>query len=260
MNLSVFDFNEFQLLAFFLVLVRMSAFVVAWPVFDAPNVPMPVKILFSLVLSMMVFPTLSLESLDAQLFDSQLMLAVVREAFIGLCFGFLAKMFFFAVRIAGEIISVSIGLSGSQLFNPAFGAQMSTVEQFKLSVASLFFLSINGHHLFLNGVVDTFRILPLSFEMLNLTGLNSSVLFAQEIFFIGLKMSAPVLVAIFFVNVTMAIIGRTVPQINVLITSLPVNILVGFIVMFVSMPLLIWQMHELLEVTSERLITFVRTL
>ena len=256
---DLFNFNEFEMLAFFLVLVRMSAFVVAWPVFDAPSVPMPVKILFSLVVSIMIFPTVNHDQLAAGLMENQIILLTIKEAFIGLSFGFMAKMFFFAVRIAGEIVSVSMGLSSSQLFNPMVGGQISSVENFKLIVASLFFLAINGHHLLMAGLVDTFRILPLSMEMINLDQLNSFGVFVSEIMAVGLKIASPVLISIFFMNMTMAIIGRTVPQINVLITSLPVNIMVGFIIMFVSVPLLVWQMHDLLELTTQRLFTLVKT-
>ncbi len=256
---SLFNFNEYEMLAFFLVLVRMSAFIISWPIFDAPSVPAPIKILFSLVISIMIFPTINYDQLPVNLLENRILLLTVKEAFIGLSFGFMAKMFFFAVRIAGEIISVSMGLSSSQLFNPAIGAQVSTVENFKLIVASLFFLAIHGHHLLMSGLVDTFRIIPLSIDMLNLEHLNSFGVFVSEIMVVGLKISSPVLISIFFMNMTMAIIGRTVPQINVLITSLPVNILVGFIIMFVSIPLLVWQMHDLLQLTTERIFTLVKS-
>lgn len=260
MNLvSLFNFNEYEMLAFFLVLVRVSAFIVSWPVFDAPSVPAPVKILFSLVVAIMIFPTINYEQLPVSLLENRIILLTLKEAFIGLSVGFMAKMFFFAVRIAGEIISVSMGLSSSQLFNPAIGARVSTIENFKLIVASLFFLAINGHHLLMSGLVDTFRIVPMSMEMVNLHHLNAFGVFVSEIMVVGLKISSPVLISIFFMNMTMAIIGRTVPQINVLITSLPVNIMVGFIIMFVSIPLLVWQMHDLLELTTERLFALVKT-
>ncbi|MCB0407221.1 MAG: flagellar biosynthetic protein FliR [Bdellovibrionales bacterium] len=257
--LSYFNFNEYEVLAFFLVLIRLSAFIVSWPVFDAPSIPMPVKILFSLVLSFLIFPLVGHDKLENSLLENQIILLAIREAFIGLAFGYLAKMFFFAIRIAGEIISVSIGLSSSQLFNPAFGSQVSSIEQLKLIVGSLFFLSINGHHLLLMGLVDTFRILPLELRMIHFDQFVAVGTFVQEITVVGLKIASPVLISIFFMNMTMAIVGRTVPQINVLITSLPVNILLGFTILFVSMPLLVWQMHDLLDLTTSRVFSLMRT-
>lgn len=257
--IQVFSFSEFEILAFFLVLVRMSSFVVAWPVFGTTSVPAPIKVLFALVLSLMIFPVVNHSQVNMEIISHQIILLSVKEAFIGLSFGFLARMFFFALRIAGEIISVTIGLSSSQLFNPAFGGNVSAVEQFKVIIATLFFLAINGHHLLLAGIIDSFRIIPLGPELINLSQLNSIGLIVQEIMVIGLKMASPVMISIFFMNITMAVIGRTVPQINVLITSLPVNIMVGLLVMFVTVPLLIWQMHGLLEVSTERLFALMKT-
>ncbi|MEO0335589.1 MAG: flagellar biosynthetic protein FliR [Pseudomonadota bacterium] len=256
----IYDFNEFEILAFFLVVMRMSAFVVSWPVFGAPTVPNTLKILFALLMSMLIFPIVDYSALNQDLLSTQIIVLALREVFIGLIFGYLAKFFFFGIRIAGEIISVTIGLSSSQLFNPAFGGQVTSVEQFKIVVASLFFLAINGHHLLVGGLIDSFRVIPLSGELLNLDHFQSIGIFMQEIMEIGFSLSAPVLISIFFVNVGMAVIGRTVPQINVLITSLPVNILVGLFVMTISVPLLIWQMEGLMELTTSRLFAFVKEL
>ena len=256
----VYDFNEFEILAFFLVMMRMSAFVVSWPVFGVPNVPNTLKILFALLLSMLIFPVVDHSALNEELLSTQIMILAVKEVFIGLVFGYLARCFFFAIRIAGELISITIGLSSSQLFNPAFGGQVTSIEQFKIVIASLFFLAINAHHLLIGGLIDSFRVIPLSGELLNLSHFNSIGIFMQEIMEIGFSLSAPVLISIFFVNVGMAVIGRTVPQINVLITSLPVNILVGLFVMTVSIPLLIWQMEGLMELTTTRLFAFVKEL
>lgn len=257
---SVYDFNEFELLAFFMVLLRVSAFTVSWPVFGTPSVPSSLKILFALIMSMLIFPIIDFTAVNEQLLSAQILVLGVKEVFIGLTFGYLARFFFFAVRIAGEIISVTIGLSSSQLFNPQVGGQVTSVEQFKIVIASLFFLSINGHHLLVGGLIDSFRVLPVSSELLNTAHFDTIGTLMQEVMEIGLSMSAPVLISIFFVNVAMAVIGRTVPQINVLITSLPVNILVGLFVMTVSVPLLIWQMDGLMELTTARLFAFVKAM
>jgi flagellar biosynthetic protein FliR len=77
--------------------------------------------------------------------------------------------------------------------------------------------------------------------------------------FFAMKISAPILISILFMNVAMAVMGKAVPQINILITSLPVNFLTGFLVMFVVMPLLLWQMSELLQMTTEEVFKFIKS-
>jgi len=152
-----------------------------------------------------------------------------------------------------------MGLSGVQLLNPNFGGRSSAIEQFLMIIATLFFISINGHHLLLMGIIDSFRLVPVFQNSINLGGFEMATLFLKEITEMGLKVCAPAMVSILFMNLALAIIGKAVPQFNVLITSLPVNILFGFTVLFVSMPILMWQMDTFLELTVSRLFQFVRT-
>src|SRR3954470_24241059 len=143
---QVYNFSEVELLYFSLVLIRMSSFVVSWPVFGVETVSPHIKVLFALVLTMVVFPTLKFSAFQKQALDGGLVLLIMREAFIGLAMGFLARMFFFAFRVAGEMVSQAMGLSAAAVFNPSMGGQTSSVEQFYTSLATLFYLAVNGHH------------------------------------------------------------------------------------------------------------------
>lgn len=256
---DLFQFSQSEVLGLFLVLVRISAFIVAWPVLSGEFIAPSIKILLSLVLSLMLYPIAKGQGLDSFVQTEVIVWVTIREAFIGLSLGYLARFFFFAVRIAGEIMSVSIGFSGAQIFNPMMGEQNTPLDQLYWIFASMFFLAINGHHLLLSGLADSFSILPIHSQALSLSAfLHVDKLF-QEITIMGIKMAAPVMTAILFMNVTMAIVGRAVPQINVLITSLPVNILTGFAIMIVATPTMILQMDGMAETTALRLFQIMRS-
>jgi flagellar biosynthesis protein FliR len=257
---SVYQFSEPQIVAFALALIRLSAFVVTWPIFGIDTVPAIVKILFSLVLTLLVFSTLDWSQVQDNFDSGQLIWMAVREAFIGLAFGFLARMFFVAIQVGGELISMSIGFSGAQLFNPAMGGQITALDQFFYILAGLFFLTINGHHLFLTGIVDTFRVIPLGPSLLNPISSAAMGDFVQQIMSVGLRISAPMMLSILVVNLVMGILGKTVPQVNVLITSLAVNILVGIFVLIISLPVFLEEMPDLLEASASRLFQIVRSL
>ncbi len=256
---DIYKFSETEIIAFFLILLRISAFIVSWPVFGSPTVPNTLKILFSLALAFMLMPVINYSAVNAN-FDSYSLIGLsIKEVAVGVCLGYLARMFFFAVGMAGEIASTSIGLSSAQLFNPQMGAQVTAVEHFKVILASLFYLGMQGHHLFLSGLVDSFNLVPMGFLTFSFKGFIEMGRLAQEVMEIGVKISAPVMVSILFMNVAMAVIGRAVPQINVLITSMPVNILVGIFVLMISLPLFVWQMDSLLEFTSIRMFQLLKT-
>jgi flagellar biosynthetic protein FliR len=257
---GLYQFPEGQIIAFALVLMRIIAFVVSWPVFGSANVPVPLKVMLSLILAMAVFPTLHFANIDLLHINDEILMMTIREIFIGLSLGFLMRMFFFAVSVMGEIVSVTMGLSAAQLYNPAMGAQSNVVEQFELILATLFFLSLNGHHLFLTGMVQSFTTAPVSAVGLNYHAFTTVGAAVQEIIMIGLKMSAPVLVAVFLTNIAMGVLGRAVPQINVLVTSMPVTVMLGLLILIVTTPLFISEMGGMVDVMAERFFQFMKVI
>jgi flagellar biosynthetic protein FliR len=257
---NLYQFPEGQIIAFALVLLRVIAFFVAWPVFGTNLVPTPVKILLSLAVSLMMFPTLKFQNPDLIRISEEIIGLALREVSLGLILGFMMRMFFFAISMSGEIISVSVGLSSAQLFNPAMGGSTAVVEQFQLALATLFFLSLNGHHLFISGMASSFEMLPAATMTLNFKAFSGFAVFAQMTFLMGLKMAAPVMIAVFLTNTTMGVLGKAVPQINVLVTSLPVTILVGFGVLFVTLPLMIFEMNGLLDMMADQFMKMMKVL
>ena len=257
--MPVIGWTETQFIAFILLLFRLSAFFVVWPVFFVTSVPFQVKVLLSLSVGIILFPLVNLTGVEQIAGNSLLIWYVIKEIFIGLVIGYMARFFFYIFNIAGDIISTSMGLSGVQLLNPNFGGRSSAIEQFLMIMATLFFISINGHHLLIMGIADSFRIAPIFNLTISMSGFESSIVLLKEITEMGIKICAPAMVSIFFMNLAMAIIGKAVPQFNVLITSLPINILLGFTVMLVSMPILLWQMDSFLEVTIGHVFKFVKT-
>jgi len=257
--LPVLGWSETQFIAFILLLFRLSAFFVVWPVFFVTSIPFQVKVLLSVAVSIMVFPLVSLSGYDVAVGNSLLIWYVLKEVFIGVVMGYMARFFFYIFNIAGDIISTSMGLSGVQLLNPNFGGRSSAIEQFLMIIATLFFISINGHHLLLMGILDSFRIVPVFQNIAGLSGFEGSVILLKEITEMGIKICAPAMISIFFMNMALGIIGKAVPQFNVLITSLPVNILLGFGILLVSMPILLLQMDSFLEVTIGHVFKLVKT-
>lgn len=255
---SIYNFNEVEMLAFVLVLLRMASFLASWPILGSTQVPSSVKVLFALVITLALFPVVAWKQVQVDISSSQIVWLAIREVFIGLSLGFLSRFFFFTISMAGEIISLSMGLSSSQLFNPTLGASGSTVEQFHIALATLFFLALNGHHFLFEGIVQSYNLVPLSVDLVKLEIFSNMGGLLQLVTEICIKMSAPVLVAILFMNLSMAVIGRAVPQINVLVTSLPVNILVGFLVVLVAMPMVFLEMKEVINITTDKLFQFMK--
>lgn len=257
---NLYLLSETEILAFALVFIRVSAFIVLWPVFGGHAVPNHIKVLLSLMISVCLFPLISLKGLGTSALGNEIIFMAFREVSIGVIIGFLTRLLFFVVSIAGTFMSFAMGLSQAQIFNPGLGSMGNVIEQYQTTIATIIFLSINGHHLFLTGMFESFSIVPISVQGISFAHFQSVAAFGQEIIFMGLKISAPMTIAIFLTNIAMGIVGRAVPQINVLITSIPVTITLGLLVMFLSLPLFMTDIAGLVGLLTEHVFEVMRAL
>ncbi len=255
-----FHYDENQILVLALILLRVSSFLFTWPVFSVFSVPRPAKILLAVVLAICLFPVIPHADISAEILSLNIIWYVLREVFIGLCLGFFTRLLFFTVSIAGQLISTSMGLSSGQMFNPALGSQSTTTEQFFTTLATLLFLSINGHHYFLTGLAQSFDVIQISSAGASFALFKDIGEVLQMVCIAGIKISAPVMIAIFFLNVAIGIIGRVVPQINVLVTSLPINIMAGFIIIFLMIPLYLTEVSSILNSMTNVLFKVIKGL
>ena len=88
-------------------------------------------------------------------------------------------------------------------------------------------LALNGHHLILQGLVHSFEVVPLGGIEFKEAVIQKIIVLSNEVFIIAIKISAPVLIALFLISVAMGILARTVPQMNVFIVGFPVQLAVG---------------------------------
>lgn len=257
---SIYNFSEKELLAFALIFLRTLAFIVSMPVIGTRNVSVQVKVLFALMISFILMPIVGISALRVNLSDYEAVTMVFKEVAVGLIMGFLARMFFMTMSMAGQLISISLGASSAQLFNPAFEESSTAFDQFFLIISTLFFFAMNAHHILLWSLVDAYRIVPLAQTSISLSALPGFGEVAEQVMKISLGFSAPIMVTILFTNAAMGLVGRAVPQINILITSLPVNTLVGMLVLFLTLPLLILGMDNLVGQTMNFIFAALRTL
>ncbi len=254
--------TEVQILMFAMILLRMIAFITSAAVFSSQNISILLKLSFSIVLTLVVYKSVATNIALVRLHEAEgnLIMLSAREVLIGLSLGFVTRLFFFSISMAGELVSISLGLSQAQIFNPMMGAMGNVVEQFYVVISTLLYLTLNGHHFLIQGLVQSFttiEVAQLSFQ----TGvLAEMVLKAQSFFIMGIQIAAPIMISMIIVQVGIALLSRAVPQINVLVTSASITSLLGVIIIFVSLPLLVMQMTGLLDLTSVEFLKFLKAI
>src|SRR5579883_2134393 len=189
--------------AFLLVLCRVSGVVMVAPVFGSASVPAPVKAFLSLVLSVLLAPLVAGPGAAAT--GGALALAVAGELAVGLAIGFASALLFAGVRLGGHLIDQELGLLQANLLDPVLEEQVSILGQFKVLLATLVLLLIDGHHLLIASVSDSFRAVPLlGARVTEGAVLHVSDTLMRDVFRMGVGIAAPALVTLFLITVAMA--------------------------------------------------------
>ncbi len=256
--MNLLQIDQFQIMAFVLVFFRCLGFFLSWPLFSGSQVPAPLKALISLLMAFICFTLIEPTAYPKVTHYQTLIALGVKEMIIGFAMGFLCTLIFQSVAIAGELISMAMGLSAAQIFNPSMNMQQSAVNQLYFFLAAFLFLAIRGHHYFITGLAKSFEMIPLSVLIPRLSSLGEFALLGQMIMEVALLLAAPVLVSILLVNFSLGIMGRAVPQINVLITSLPVNALMGLMVLIIALPFFVDALKTQIMDFSDILFNFLR--
>jgi flagellar biosynthetic protein FliR len=225
---------------FLLVLFRVTGVMIFAPVFGSGMAPAPVKIFLSLVLSVLFFPLVQAPGTPLAMDANVLVLGVIWELSVGLLIGFAAALLFAGVQFGGHLIDQELGILQANLLDPMLNEQISIMGQFKVLLATLIYLLINGHHLLLAAVSDSFRAVPLlGVQFSRGVALHLSDTLMRDVFRMGIEIAAPALVTLFLVTIAMAFMARTAPEMNIFALSFSLRIAVGFLVVALGVGLFV---------------------
>jgi len=225
-----------QLPAFGLVLVRMTAFFTVAPVFAGRTIPPMVKAGWAALVALLAMGVVSPPEIPL---DGRYVLLAAKEALVGLALGFLAALLFSAVQTAGGWLDLQTGYAVANLFDPQSGTQIPLLGHAKHLLAVLFFLATDGHHLLVDGIVESVRLVPVEHLAVPLAGAPANALFVRAVvrmMAIAVQLALPFTAALFLADLALGMLGRAVPQINVLVLGLPVKIGLNLLALAVGLP------------------------
>ncbi|WP_338834463.1 Flagellar biosynthetic protein FliR [Moorella humiferrea] len=222
--------------AFLLVLVRSTSFFITAPFLGVRSVPAPLKAALGVLVAFLLFPTLPGDY--AAYSGGAFALAVVNEALAGLALGYLASLIFSAVQVAGQLLDLNMGLGMANLLDPQNASSTTVLGQFFNILALLLFFQMDGHHTVLLALQESFRLLPLGG-----VGFDGSIILAvvrlfSGMFSLAVRIAAPVIAVLFIADLTLSLIARTVPQLNVFILGFPLKIGLGLLILIAVLPML----------------------
>ena len=219
---------------FLLVMVRFSGLMVSAPVLGSSNVPVAAKIGLSFFGAMLITPTLPM--LETGIPGEALSFAVlaIGEFIIGLLIGFVVGLVFAAVQVGGQIMDLQTGFGMMNVFNPALETQFPIFGFFLFILAVLYMLVMNLHHIMIVALAHTFEVIPIGGFMAQPALLWEVSRWGDAMFVDGLIIAAPVAAAMMLAYVTMGLIGRVIPQIQLFVVGFPITIATGLAVTALS--------------------------
>ncbi|MCX7929642.1 MAG: flagellar biosynthetic protein FliR [Chlorobi bacterium] len=239
-----------------LFFIRVLATMVAGPLLSALGIPPLVKVGLAAILAAAMAmvaaplqPTIVVEPFT-------LVPLVLKETLVGALIGFSASMVMMAARFAGGLADIEIGFQTALLFDPNAGVP-TLLGELQAMMMLMLFLGLGGHHALIEAVFVSAEIIPLDRFALGQMDAQFLVTMATGALVLGVKIAAPVIVAIFLVHIALSLLARIAPQVNIFALSMHVKIVVGLLVLLATVPLIVLVMKNALGWFDEQLSTLL---
>jgi flagellar biosynthetic protein FliR len=249
-GIQVISFTEAQLMSwaapFFWPFLRVLAVFTAAPVFSSRSFPLRAKI--ALAFFVAIAAQASLPDMPTLNFSGpHVWGVVVQQIGIGLAIGFVVRLVFASVELAGEVVGFQMGLNFAAFFDPTLNAQSSAVARFFGQMTSLLFVVMNGHLMVLMAVNQSFRSFPVDQNFLESLAKMQLYRLGADLFASALWIALPMVGMLMFVNLALGIISRVAPQMNIFAVGFPITLVVGLVGIAVTLPVLDQPFMALME-------------
>jgi flagellar biosynthetic protein FliR len=242
-----------QIEIFMLILARVAGLFIDAPILSAKSIPALVKICLAIWISAALWFVVPVKYLPDSM--PAFVFALSVEVFVGYIIGFISSIVLQSAQAAGDILDMQMGLSVANVLSPTTGAMTSITGTFMFMIALVVFLMVDGHHLVLSAIHQSFVAIPIiSFIDFSKPDLLLQILALLKFFWIAtIQLCAPMLLLIFLSDFSFGIISRVAPQVNVFMLGFQVKPSLGLFGLMLLSPLLIRHMMVLIGQTSNEL-------
>lgn len=249
LNHGMVSVNGGQLVAWAMALMwpflRIVGVFTAAPLWGGRNTPWRLRMGLAAVLAWFIQPLIPpMPSVDP--LSLAALLIALQQVVIGLAMGFILQMVFAAFSIAGENISLGMGLGFAELADPQTGVQSPVLGQYYGILVMLLFLGLNGHLILINLLVKSFTSLPVGLHGMAGKDLWTLVSWGGQMYVAAVLVALPAIASLLLVNISFGVITRASPQLNIFAVGFPMTILVGFVVVMFTLPALTSHVQNLL--------------
>ncbi len=250
--------DNHTLSVFLVVLLRIGSFFLAFPFISTPFIPPNIKILLIVALSFYLssfvgnqinFDITTLSTVD-------FFLIVVKELLIGVFLALISYIYYAVVIYAAELISYLMGFTVVNMFDPTFG-MVSAFGRFFVYLFYLLFFFSSGYKLFIRTMIGSFRLIPPGKLLPSDNVFEFFLSISGKLFYLSFSLAFPIVVVLFITNLILALVNRLIPQINVFIVGLPLQIFVGLLFLSVGFSFIVYYSSSLIDRMVEDMINLI---
>lgn len=224
MSIPIETFEQMQ--GFLWILIRVSTLFFLLPLFGARNIPSLWKAGLSFVIAIILAPVVPMPA-NLPVSALEIIIGILSEVLMGAILAITVRLFLAASEMGGQFMSFQMGFSMARAVDPQTGTSSTVLTQFLYIFTILLFFSMNGHHMLIRIMASSFYSVPPNSISFQATIGAEIVKAGANMFILGVKIAAPIMVSLFLSNLCLGIIARTVPQVNILMVGFPINLCIG---------------------------------
>jgi flagellar biosynthetic protein FliR len=247
-----------QFMLFIVILARIGGMMVMAPILGASAVPLQVRVGLTIFMALVMFPMLSSQAPAMDMAMLPLVVLVIKEFIVGLMIGFASSLVFVGIRFGGYLVAFEIGLSFAQTIDPEMGSSSAIISETFYIFAVLIFFLLDGHHYVIQATALSYGTVGIGGIKLSTFLSDKIVSMTVQIFILGLKLAAPVMVSMFLANISFGILARVMPQLNIFAVIFPFKIGLGIFILMATAPLYVYALKKVLFSLQEDLIQLVK--
>lgn len=225
---------------------RIGAMTMAAPIFGARSVPVKVRLMIALSLSILIAPILPAAPAVDPLSLTGLTITL-QQILIGIAMGFTLQLVFAAIITGGQMIAMQMGLGFASMVDPQNGVQVPVLAQFYLLMTTLLFLGLNGHLLLIDLLAESFRLMPVGGDVMSREAIWAIASWGSQMFAGGVWLALPAAASLLMINIAFGVMARSAPQLNIFAIGFPVTMMMGFVVILYTLPNVVPQFSSIVS-------------
>lgn len=241
---------------FILILIRITSFIVVCPGFSFKGLPNIFKIALATGFSFLVYTTTPDLELLGGMFE--FFMLAIKESLFGLSLGYVTNLVFAAMEVAGQLIDFQAGFSMASVYDPSIGIKASNYGRLYYWMSICAFFLLDMHHKVISALISSFEYIPLGMITINGNNVEAILKVFSRIFETAVNLAAPVIIVVLVTDVVLAVISRTIPQINVLILGMPLKAMMSYFIVMISISWILSSMGNILQLIPGYLEGFIK--